>query len=422
MINSMHMNNTYIYNGIDGIISIKSLNDWNHCVYSHVDFGNTIQTVDTKTHKYKLKSSITEALNCIDYNNIIYVYDKKKLLHFIDTYNLQKLFNKLTIVDVRYIPENYELYSKNIIEKNLNEKPIFMILDKIENFVDEILKNSKYVYKRFQNKFYDKIVIPSLYSMEKNKFIDLSKDTNPLYEATLVNSEYKIFNRTRPYSTYVNLDKLIRSKYRENGTLIEVDINAAVLQYMAKILLNDFVFGTNPIYYLQNYIPFLYHQNKKEIKDFYNRLIFDVNILNPSDIHLKMKPNKFITKLLIAKKELLMGFNKNGYLISPISGIKINNMTANNFMALMYQIVETEMNMLIIDKFNRLIENDDRIIDKHNNIIVYKYDSFIFDFSVLEFQTNQAEYKLELFKYILNDELKISYTIESYLDIYKNNI
>lgn len=412
----------YLYNGIDGVLTLNiNQSKYYHCVYNHVDFKDYIVEVDTITHKYAPIPSVSRFIKSfnIHLNEVVYVYDKKKFLHFIEKYGVKDLFDK--IIDVRYIEGNYNIYNNDVLNTQLSEMPIFNLLKKIENHVSKFINNDKHLYTISQNKFYNDIVIPSLYSIEKNKFINCDFDNNSLINNKMVNSEYQIFNRTRPFSKYVTKDYLIRSKYRENGTLIEIDIESAVLQYMAKIMLNDFVFGTNPIFYLQNYIPFLFYSDEKKIiKDFYNRLIFDSNILNASDLNVKIKKNKFIDELLYQKKILYSEFKHKGYLLSPISGIKIHNMTEQNYMSLLYQIIETELNMLIIDKFNKVLKYDDRIIDKRNNIILYKYDSFVFDFSKEEFQTMQVDYKLSIFKTILNDELKLNYSINGCKDLYKN--
>ena len=322
------------------------------------------------------------------------------------------------------IPSNVDIYIVNKLTINVNRNNIFNTIKSIQEYLTNILNNKNHVLTTHQNLFYNSIVIPSVYSMEKNYFRNADMENNPLYKSSIVNANYKIFDRHRLFSNYINEDKLIQSKYKEAGTLYEIDIHTTVLQYFAKILLNDFVFGTNPIYYLQHYIPFLNNKSKIDIKKFYNNLVFNPDVLNISDLDIKIKNNSFINLLLFTKKEILLKYKSKGYLISPISGIKIKHrVNETNYMSVLYQVIETEMNMLIIDKYNKLISENNLLSKSQkefNNIIMYKYDSFIFDFSEEEMTNNSAVIKLGLFQYILKDELNLLYDIKSTKNLYKN--
>lgn len=408
----------YIFNGVNGILSVKDTFNISHCVYDFYDFKKSV--VEFKNHRSRNISSINQFLLKFKLNEyeMIFVYNKKDFLHLLDTYNI-KLF--VEIIDVRMIPQNLKIYAKNELYINTNKITSYSMIKKIEIFIDKIFAMKDHILTSEQNEFYDTIVIPAIYSMEKNKFIDVNMYNNKLYKNYIVDANYKIFDRVRLFSKYTTNDSLIRSLHKQNGTLVEIDITSAVLQYLAKVSLNGFVFGASPINYLRTYIPLLNHLDKSEIKAFYNNLIFNPKILSVADIATTIWSNKFISLLLHKKKEYYIEFEKNKYLISPISGMKIQkNINKRNYMSLFYQTIETELNMLIVNRFNQLINNDETIIDKHNNIIMYKYDSFVFDFSNIEFENGQADKKLAIFNDILSNELNILYKSESCNDLYSN--
>jgi hypothetical protein len=83
-------------------------------------------------------------------------------------------------------------------------------------------------------------------------------------------------------------------------------------------------------------------------------------------------------------KELLWhAYNINGYIETPIAKKRIykkhyTKMNLNKLFNYLLQAYETEHNVLVISKINKILEN------KNTKLILYTYDSFLLDFDLTD--------------------------------------
>ena len=307
----------------------------------------------------------------------VYTYDKKKLLHFV------KWDNVCDIQLMHYLRKNEPLMIDDIITNahqhfythfykfsNLNcVVPILKHVEWCREVVDKI-KVSALGKQPTCYETYNFDVLESLQYIEQHGL--MTKDG-------LVYSEYNPYTTTgRPSNRFGGINfaalnkkdesrKCFISRFDTKGFLIEYDYDAYHLRLIADIIGYKFPNGS-----VHEYLGKQYGVNYEESKAMSFKLLYggiDDDIAKSIPFFGKVK--KYID---IKWNEYKISFS----IQSDIYNRKIvfkDNMNPNKLFNYLIQLAETENNMNILNDLIPLLDT------KKSKLVLYQYDSFLFDFS-----------------------------------------
>ena len=346
--------------------------------------------------------------------NKIFCIFKKKLLYLVDdSKNLVDLEVQLYLNTTNQI----KVLSLSDILKSHYER-IFGRLNKY-NYLVPIAKHIEYCqnikndlinYISEDNtisfKYYNNLVIPVLQKIESNGLYydkELFKEfypdkTNPLKYDNLY-TEYNIFTSTgRPSNKFgginfaalnkkTGLRKIFISRFKEEGKLLEFDFDAYHLQLIANEI--DYKFPTDVnlhIYLGRQYFgkDDLTEEEYQQSKEISFRLLY-------GGIDKDFESIEFFRLVNIYIYRFWTELNNTGQFISPIFKRKLlkeNIEEASKYTAWNYfiQLLETENSLVVIYQILQLLKN------KKSKLILYTYDSFLFDVV----NDEMSELKIEL--------------------------
>ena len=334
--------------------------------------------------EFILPFSHSEALN-IEVPNLHsdtkkYTYDKKKLNHLISTNNVidvnllhyMKTNEPLNIDNIDTNAHNF-FNMKHYRKKNVNRViPILKHLEYCRKLTKKLKIEIESTRDSDDKMTYNNDVLDNLSYIEQNGIQS---------ESNLVYSEYNIYTSTgRPSNRYggVNFAALnkkdgSRKPYvsrHKAGVLVEMDYDAyhlrligdrigyqfedgSVHEHMAKLYGVDYEESKKLSFkYLYGYIP----DEVKENNEYFNQVSTYINTL-----WREYKSNDFILSDIYSKKI----YRKN-----------LTGMNANKLFNYTIQLMETENNM------KALSELIPKIKDYKSKLILYSYDSFLFDFNM----------------------------------------
>ena len=253
-------------------------------------------------------------------------------------------------------------------QKNLNDYiPLLKHYEYIKKYMDDNIFNEE-----FSNSRYD-YVTEILYSIEKNGLLKNNK---------LVYTQYNNFTSTgRPSNRYggVNFAALNKtdgsrkpyiSRFGDKGKLVEMDYDAYHLRLIAEVLDYDLPTASVHEYFAEQY-GVTYNESKMlSFKYLYGGVPFDIG-----------KNIEFFGKVKELVKKLWKFYRTNKYIESYIYRKKIysnnmNEMNRDKLFNYFIQNLETERNMEVL---NNLLP---RIEKYESKLILYSYDSFLFDFNI----------------------------------------
>ena len=341
-----------------------------------------VQIIDGE--EYILSYNHSESLNLDEQPNLNsdtkkYTIDKKRLQHLIDIDG---------VVDVNllhYIQTNQPLETDNIDTNSHNFFNMKHYRKKNINRVIPILKHLELCRKL------SKIMLDVI---EKNK-----EDVNLSYNDDILNnlsylegngiqttegmvySEYNIFTSTgRPSNRFggTNFAALNKkdgsrkpyvSRYK-NGVLVEMDYDAYHLRLIGERIGYDFPKGSVHEHMAEFYGVDYEESKKLSFQYLYGFTPYEVSQLNP-----------FFARVENYIKELWEEYNNKEFILSDIYSKRIyrknlDDMNANKLFNYTIQLMETENNMKVLSE---LIPN---IKDYKSKLILYSYDSFLFDFNM----------------------------------------
>ena len=341
-----------------------------------------VQIIDGE--EYILSYNHSESLNLDEQPNLNsdtkkYTIDKKRLQHLIDIDG---------VVDVNllhYIQTNQPLETDNIDTNSHNFFNMKHYRKKNINRVIPILKHLELCRKL------SKIMLDVI---EKNK-----EDVNLSYNDDILNnlsylegngiqttegmvySEYNIFTSTgRPSNRFggTNFAALNKkdgsrkpyvSRYK-NGVLVEMDYDAYHLRLIGERIGYDFPKGSVHEHMAKFYGVDYEESKKLSFQYLYGFTPYEVSQLNP-----------FFARVENYIKDLWDKYNNEEFILSDIYNKKIfrknlDGMNANKLFNYTIQLMETENNMKVLSE---LIPN---IKDYKSKLILYSYDSFLFDFNM----------------------------------------
>ena len=304
-----------------------------------------------------------------------FVWNKKNLLHQIDFKSMVDISTTLyleTNKDYNDIYENNNYVSfwdyKFNNQKNLNDYiPLLKHYEYIKEYMDKNNFNEK-----FENLKYD-YVTKILYSIEKNGLLKNNK---------LVYTQYNNFTSTgRPSNRFggINFAALNKtdgsrkpyvSRFGDKGKLVEFDYDAYHLRLIADVLDYDLPTTSVHEHFAEQYGVTYSESKMLSFKYLYGGVPYDIG-----------KNIEFFGKVKEFVKKLWKFYRTNKYIESYIYRKKIysnnmNEMNRDKLFNYFIQNLETERNMEVL---NNLLP---RIEKYESKLILYSYDSFLFDFNI----------------------------------------
>ena len=305
-----------------------------------------------------------------------YIYNKKSLTH-----NLS--LNSLNDTNLNfYLESSNPLYIDNLTTNthdffNIN----FSTLNNINRYIP-IMKHLEYGRKLVnkmrdlffcdeKNKSYNENVINNLNQIEKNGLFT----TDNKYQY----SEYNIYTSTgRPSNRFGGINfaalnksdgtrKKYISRYGDNGCMIEMDYDAYHLRLIAEIVGYEFPEGSVHQYLADQYGVDYDKSKSLSFKYLYGEIPYRIS----KKIPFFYKVQKYIDKKW-------QEYKRNNFVVSDIYNRKIGSSISFTNKSKLFnyciQLLETENNMTVLDDLLPLLKG------KKTKLILYSYDSFLFDF------------------------------------------
>ena len=311
----------------------------------------------------------------------VFTYDKKKLLHFVEwenVYDIQMDYyitknEPLSIDEVTTNAHEY-FYRTHYKTKNINcAIPIMKHIEWCREMVER-LKIGALVGKKENegvSEIYNRDVIESLYYIEKSGLQSLNG---------MVFSEYNPYTATgRPSNRFGGINfaalnksdgsrKQFISRFGKDGMLVEMDYDAYHLRLIGEAI--DYKFPRGSVHkYMAKFYGVDYDEAKSlSFKYLYGHI--------PDKV---LKKNPFFKKVQVYIDDIWNGYKSNNFIVSDIYNKTIysknlSNMNKNKVFNYLIQLMETENNMRMLTK---LIP---KISGYKSKLILYSYDSFLFDF------------------------------------------
>ena len=311
----------------------------------------------------------------------VFTYDKKKLLHFVDwknVYDVQMDYYitknvPLSIDEVTTNAHEY-FYRTHYKTKNINcAIPIMKHIEWCREMVERLKIGALAGKKENEgvSEIYNRDVLESLQYIEKSGLQSLNG---------MVFSEYNPYTATgRPSNRFGGINfaalnksdgsrKQFVSRYGKDGMLVEMDYDAYHLRLIGDVV--DYKFPKKSVH---KYMAKLYGVDYDEAKSLSFKYLYG-HI--PDDV---LKSNPFFAKVQVYIDEIWSDYKSNNFIESNIYSKKIyknnlSSMNKNKVFNYLIQLMETENNMRMLTK---LIP---KISGYKSKLILYSYDSFLFDF------------------------------------------
>jgi len=350
-----------------------------------------VRFLDGDTEEYVLPFRHSDAVN-LEHKYIkktntpknVYTYDKKKLLHFLDwknvfdvqmNYYLEK--NVPLIIDEVTTNAHRYFYSVHYKTPNINcAVPLMKHIEYCRKLVDEKIKIAAIMGNKLTEptfKTYNFDVLESLQSIESNGLQSLNG---------MVYSEYNPYTATgRPSNRFGGMNfaalnkkdgsrKKFISRYGKDGMLVEMDYDAYHLRLIADVV--DYKFPKGSVH---QHMAKLYGVDYDEAKGLSFQYLYG-HI--PDEV---LKSNPFFKKVQVYIDEVWKRYKSNNFIESDIYSKRIyrknlSDMNKNKIFNYLIQLMETESNMTM------LTESVPKIKDYKSKLILYSYDSFLFDFHI----------------------------------------
>ena len=367
------------------------------------------------------KESIDEIKN--DHTSFYITPDKKKLMHtFPDTrlidVNYLHWWDKNIPMDLENIRINaYDFfYSKYYNVNKLNEIIPFC---KHKEYCDKVFdKIVEYVDKVYESEYHSDIT-EAFGSIEKNG-VKVSDNVCDIFDERVrkhisngkLYSQYNLWTSTgRPSNSFgsVNFAALPPEKrgaiIPENDSLVEYDFDAYHLRLIGELV--DYQFGEESVHqHLADFYESTYEESKQiSFKILYGGITKDIREKVP-----------FFDKVQDYINLKWSEFNKRNCVQTDIYNRKItlsNNdgMNRNKLFNYLIQAFETERNI------KRILKIQECLKDKQTKLVLYGYDSFLFDFSKEDGVEILKEVKNILEKDNYPTKVKMGYTYSKMNDI-----
>ncbi len=310
----------------------------------------------------------------------VFTYDKKKLLHFVEwenVYDVQMNYymtknEPLSIDEVTTNAHEY-FYRTHYKTKNIN--CVIPIMKHVEWCREMVERLKVMAMVRPGNEsvcdIYNKDVLESLQYIEQSG-LQTTKG--------MVFSEYNPYTSTgRPSNRFGGINfaalnktdgsrKQFISRFGKDGMLVEMDYDAYHLRLIGDSV--DYKFPRGSVHgHMAKFYGVDYDESKSlSFKYLYGHI--------PDDV---LKKNPFFKKVQVYIDTLWDGYNSNNFIKSDIYNKiidkkNLSNMNKNKLFNYLIQLMETENNMRM------LTELIPKLYDYKSKLVLYSYDSFLFDF------------------------------------------
>ncbi len=354
------------------------------------------------SHSETLNINITEINTMLHKFSSIYVRDKKEFLHYLP---LKGLFD-INQQNPPYIPELTQTH--HIFNRRYpNKKDINRIIPIVKHYeyCEKIYNNLKDKINEQINEFYNNKSSVVFNAIERNG-IRVNREKFESYfhaiDGDYVYTQYNFKTLTgRPSNKFkgvnyaaINKENNSRESFiPRNDIFVEFDIGAYHPTLLSKLV--DFDFGNEDIHTAFAKMYGVEYKKAKELtfKQLYGG-VFD-----------QYKDLEFFKKVQVYTDNLWEEFKEKGWIECPISKHrfikeKIGEMKPQKLLNYLLQNLETAMNVHILWEIIKLLRN------KKTKIVLYTYDSFLFDLD------KEEEDVLEEIKELFNKyklQIKICY-------------
>ena len=308
----------------------------------------------------------------------VYTYDKKKLLHFVELENVCDMqmksyleTNQPLIIEDSITPTHEYFYRTHYKKSNLNcVIPILKHLEASRIIVDRI-------------KGYSLGEVPESYDTYNNKVLtNLQRiESNGLQTTDgMVYSEYNPYTATgRPSNRFGGMNfaalnkkdgsrKKFISRHGKDGMLVEMDYDAYHLRLIGDAI--DYKFPKGSVHqHMAEFYGVDYNESKGlSFQYLYGHIPDEVLDTNP-----------FFKRVQMYINDVWNSYKSQNFILSDIYNKRIyrknlSDMNKNKVFNYLIQLMETENNMRI------LTELLPEINDYKSKLVLYSYDSFLFDF------------------------------------------
>jgi len=350
-----------------------------------------------------------QILDRLDNDKIKYVYNKKLFLHIhkftglvdVNLANHYLTGKPLSIPDVTTTAHNfYNIKFEN--HKNKNKiVPLVKHIESCEHMKNELME----IIKKYDWEltfgddsfwFLNNIAIENLQKLESSGLHVDKKVFDKEYDKTkykhvspdnLIYTEYNIYTTTgRPSNRFggINFAALDKngarkpyvSRFGAKGMLVEFDYDAFHLHLISKLVgekiprMNAHThFGKQ--YFKKKTLSTEEYEKSKEIS--FGMLY--------GGVRKEYEDVPYFAKVKISIKELWKQYKKDGYITSMISGKRLSyqastDLNPQKLFNYIIQTTEMEYSMIVLDNINKYLA------DKKTKLILYTYDSFLFDFHI----------------------------------------
>ena len=311
----------------------------------------------------------------------VFTYDKKKLLHFVEwenVYDIQMNYymtkNKPLSIDEVTTNAHEYFYRTHYKTKNINcAIPMMKHIEWCRAMVERLKLGAIVGMKENEDvcEIYNKDVIENLQYIEQSGI----QTTDGM-----VFSEYNPYTATgRPSNRFGGINfaalnksdgsrKKFISRYGKDGMLVEMDYDAYHLRLIADAI--DYQFPDGSVH---QHMADLYGVDYGEAKSLSFQYLYG-HI--PDDV---LKSNPFFAKVQVYMDNIWFDYKSNNFIESNIYSKRIykknlSDMNKNKVFNYLIQLMETESNM------SMLTELIPKIRGYKSKLILYSYDSFLFDF------------------------------------------
>ena len=329
-------------------------------------------------HGETLRLSL-EKLLTLDKLGRKFVRDKKQLNHIVKLadvidVNLQYYMNKNEPLEWDELSTNTHDYFYRVMWKMKNTNRIIPIFKHLELCREQVKVLEKYYQLPIHEQYNDEI-IDNLSFIESS---GLRKDDEMVY------SEYNLYTSTgRPSNRFGGINFAALNKKDESrkpytsrfqdGILVEFDYDAYHLRLIGHILDYKFPKGSVHEHMSEFYGDVDYETSKStSFQYLYGRIPQEVIDTNP-----------FFSRVNNYISEIWGEFKREDFIKSNIYNKRIykknlSAMNRNKLFNYMIQLLETENNMKVMSELIPFLK------DKQSKLILYSYDSFLFDFKLTD--------------------------------------
>jgi hypothetical protein len=349
-------------------------------------------------HSEALSLNINDIIPILEGFTKIYVKDKKEFLHYFPLNNLWDVNLEYPSIEFEYtITHNY-FYSKF---KDLNNINLIIPIVKHFEYCENIFNKLKNKINEPINDFYNRKLPLVFASIERNGIHIQNNKFNEYFYNTSANKIHTHYNyrtltrRPSNVSNGINFNSLNKKNQErecfipKNNYFLEIDIHAYHPVLLSRLVGYDFN-GDNVYEHLSK----IYNSTLEEAKELTFKQIYGGIYPQYKDFLFFQKVQKFT--------DLLWGeFNKKGYVEGVISKYKfekskIENINPQKLLNYVLQELETSNNALLLWEILKKIRN------KNTKLILYVFDSFLFDVD-----ENESEILNEIYNVFKKNNLQI---------------